>query len=136
MYQLTMFDDEPLSLFEQALLRGSLIAGGKYRIYGAALNMNVADFAQFLKEEHGYSGCSIDGGFIDYSPRGATIRIYNPTKEEIHDWNDTAKTIKRLINTDKYLNDKEKEYMKKLQEAHGGMIPCPKPRYGYGEGWA
>lgn len=135
-HQISFFDEQPLSWFEQSLLRGSLLAGGKYRIYGASLHLSVTDFAKFLKEEYGTGGCSVDEGFLDFGSSGVKLwKIYTRYEEE-YSWTDTAKAIKRLISIDRYLTDKDKEYIKKLQEAHGGTIPLPNPCYGYGNGWA
>lgn len=134
-HQISLFDDEPLTWFEKVLLRGSLTAGGKYRIYSAAVNLSVTELADFLKEEYGWSGSSVENGFVDYSPKGARLKKWHSDYEENYTWAEVAKKIKNLVYTDKYLSTKEKEYIKSLQE-HFGCIPAPRARYGYGEGWA
>ena len=69
-HQISIFDDEPLTKFEQAIQRGSLTAGGKYRIYGASINLSISDLANFLKEEYGYEGFSFLDGFANFNSNG------------------------------------------------------------------
>lgn len=133
-HQISLFDNEPLTQFEENLTRGSLLQGGKYRIYGASINLPTTEFAKFLKEEYGLGGFSYFGGFMDFNSDGARMREWESAKEETYSWAEVAKIIKHLISIDKYLSEEEKEYMKQLQEYFNG-IPCPRPRYGYGEGW-
>ena len=134
-HQISIFDDEPLTKFEQAIQRGSLTAGGKYRIYGASINLSISDLANFLKEEYGYEGFSFLDGFANFNSDGVEIWKWEPKETNSYSWTDAAKTVKKLISLDKYLTPDEKEYMKSLQEEFGG-IPLPKARYGYGKGWA
>ena len=43
-YQMSFFDEEPLTWLQQGLIKGSNYAGGKIRIYAAALNMPISKF--------------------------------------------------------------------------------------------
>ena len=135
LHQISIFDEEPLTKFEQAMQRGSNIVGGKHRIYGASINLSVSELADFLKEEYGWSGSSFLDGFVTFSPKGIEIWKWEPRETQTYSWMDAAKAVKKLISLDKYLTSEEKEYMKSLQEEFDG-IPLPKARYGYGEGWA
>ena len=131
-HQLSFFDEEPLSWFSENLLRGSGFAGGKVRIYAAALNMDKKKFADYLKNEYGMGGCSIEGGFMDYSTSGIKLRKWKENYEELHDWNEAAVEIKRLISLDKYLSDIDKEKIKEIQAQFKGIpVPVPKTHYPY-----
>ena len=124
-WQISFFDEEPLLWFEQNLQRGSGFAGGKIRLYLAALWMDVATFADYCKKEYGIGGWSIDGGFLDHNAKGIRLRSWKEEYEENYDWTYTAKAIKKLISIDKYLTDKEKEIIKQIQEQNGGVLPMP-----------
>lgn len=113
--QLSMFE-KPLSWIEQCLLTGSLISGGKYRIYGAAIHLDNKDFADFLKEEYGIGGYSVEGGFVMFNSKRLSLRNSKNSYEELYTWSDIATIIKKLVASDKYLTEKEKEYMQKLKE--------------------
>jgi hypothetical protein len=128
-YQISIFDKEPLTWFQENLKHGSGFENGKVRIYAAALTLNNKQFADYLKEEYGIGGRSIDGGFMDYGSKGIEFRKYKENQSEIHNWTETAKEIKKLISIDDYLTDKEKERIKEIQQNNNGQIPCPIPRY-------
>jgi hypothetical protein len=125
-----MFDDEPLTWFQENLLHGSGFENGKIRIYAASLNLSTTDLASFLKEEYGTGGRSIDGGFMDYNPKGIELRKWKEEKSEIHTWSEAAKEIKHLISMDRYLTDKEKNKIKEKQKEFNGLT-LPVSRYAY-----
>ena len=129
-HQLSFFDEEPLSWFSENLMRGSGFAGGKVRIYAAALNMDKKKFAEYLKNEYGVGGCSIKDGFMDYGPTGIKLRKWKENYEEMHGWNEASEEIKRLISIDLYLTKKEKEQIKEIQ-VQFKKIPIPVPRTHY-----
>lgn len=131
-HQISFFDEEPLSWFSENLLRGSGFEGGKVRIYAAALNMDKKKFADYLKNEYGVGGCSINGGFMDYNAAGIKLRKWKENYEESYDWNKVAAEIKRLINTNQYLTCKEKEKIKEIQvQFNGTPVPVPRTHYPY-----
>ena len=126
-YQISFFDEEPLTWLEENLLHGSGFEGGKIRLYAASLNMNISDFATYCKKEYGFGGWSIDGGFLDHTPKGIRLKSWKNEYEENYDWSYIAKTIKKLISIDRYLTDKEKETIKRIQEKNDGILPSPTP---------
>lgn len=130
--QLNMFDIlDPLSWFEENLLRGSGYEHGKIRIYAATMQLDQKKLAEFLKEEYGVGGCSIKEGFMDYNAKGISLRKWKENTEEKHNWNEVAKSVKRLIGVDRYLTENEKTEIKKLQKKHKGTLPLPNARMQY-----
>lgn len=130
--QLNMFDLlEPLTKFEESLLRGSGFEGGKVRIYVASTYLSASDFADFLKEEYGIGGCSSKYGFIDYNAKGISIRNLKTNEHESKNWSQAAKMVKRLIGADRYLTPEEKERIKAIQKKHRGQLPMPMARFKY-----
>lgn len=132
-YQLNMFDtpDNMLTQYEKCLARGSGYEGGKVRIFAAAISLPDKEFPKFLKEEYGTGGCSIDGGFMSYGPQGINITKRKMNEKQTYKWNEIARDIKRLINMDVYLTEKEKERIKEIQKKNNGL-PTPEPKYQYG----
>lgn len=132
-YQLNMFDapDNMLTPYEKCLVRGSNFEGGKIRIYAAAFTVPNKDFSKFLKEEYGIGGCSTDDGFMFYESKGISISKRPSYEKQTYKWTQVAKDIKRLINLDLYLTDKEKERIKDIQKKNNGL-PTPEPKYQYG----
>jgi len=132
-HQINMFEllDEPLSWIDQNLTYGSGFGGGKIRIYAAALSMSMTNFAKFLKDEYGVGGRSIKDGFMDYGPKGIELRKWHEEYNEKYSWAEIANKIKKLISTDRYLTDKEKEIVKEIQNIHEGFLPAPYARFKY-----
>lgn len=130
-HQISIFDEEPLTWFEECVQKGSLMQYGKLRIYGASLHLSVTELAAFLKEEYGWCGSSTRDGFMDCTPKGMRLYKFKEQYEENYSWTDVARAVKKLISIDKYLTDKEKEQMKSIQDQHNGNIPLPKPKHGY-----
>lgn len=122
-YQLNMFDDPQSSLteYERCLVRGPLIAGGKFRVYAACAVLPSKELPKFLKNEYGIGGFSIQGGFFDSSASGLTISKWHEDINKTYKWNEVAKDIKRLISLDLYLTDKEKEYIEIAKSNPDGL---------------
>lgn len=121
------------SRFSHELKRGSGFEGGKIRIYCAALNTNVKQFAVYLKDEYGVGGHSADfpdggRGFTDYNSSGLTIREWKSNQAEKHNWQEVAREIKRLIVHNEYLTDKEYAKVQEVCRRNGGQAPMPMPR--------
>ena len=132
-YQISFFDDEPLSWLEEDLQNGSGFENGKIRLYAASLSMGISDFADFCKHEYGIGGHSIKDGFSDHNAKGITLEIWKTGYKEVYNWTQIAKGIKKLISIDKYLTNKEKEKIKQIQEKNNGILPVPKPCIRYEE---
>ena len=121
------------SRFTHEVKRGSGFEGGKVRIYCAAMNTNVKQFAVYLKDEYGVGGHSADfpdggRGFTDYNSTGLMIREWKSNQTEKHSWQEVAKEIKRLIVHNEYLTDKEWARVQEVSQMNGGPAPMPIPR--------
>ena len=132
--QISMFEMlQPENRFTHELKRGSGFEGGKVRIYCAAMNMNIKDFAVYLKDEYGVGGHSADFpdggcGFTDYNSKGLTIREWKSRQEEKYSWQEVAREIKRLIVHNEYLTDKEWSRVQVVSKLNGGPLPKPMAR--------
>ena len=132
--QISMFEMlQPENRFTHELKRGSGFEGGKVRIYCAAMNMNIKDFAVYLKDEYGVGGHSADfpdggRGFTDYNSKGLTIREWKSRQEEKYSWQEVAIEIKRLIVHNEYLTDKEWSRVQEVSKLNGGPLPKPMAR--------
>lgn len=121
--QLNYYFDE--AQITRALLRGSRVEGGKFRIQ-KAVEDEVSDFAGKLRDEYGTGGGSIrfsdeTEGFIDYDSKGIDLRA--PGYEPLHlTWKQVATRVKELVNSDKYLDDVEKVQMGRYFEAQEALI--------------
>ena len=128
--QLSMFDD-PLDWIDQCLLHGSGYENGKLRIYAAATKLNKKEFQEFLKEEYGVGGQSVNNGFMDYNSKGISLRKSKNSYQEFHPWASIAKRILNLISTENYLTDKEKKRFKSVCDMHDGQIPMPRAKLNF-----
>ena len=133
--QISMFELlQPFeSRFTHELKRGSGFEGGKVRIYCAAMNTNVKEFAVYLKDEYGVGGHSADfpdggRGFTDYNSTGLMIREWKSNQTEKHSWQEVAKEVKRLIVRNEYLTEKEWARVQEVSQLNGGSAPMPIPR--------
>ncbi len=105
---------------DDILRRGSGFSKGKYRIYEQYLKgENVNTNAAFLKKEYGVGGTypAIPDTKIDLNYDGKGIRIskgalMKPAAKTTLSWPMAAKRIKTLIDTDRYMNNAEKEYFR------------------------
>lgn len=94
------------------LLRGSMIEGGKKRIYEKYLtNPTITEFAKFLKEEYGVGGShSTD---IDFWNDAKGIRMTDlknsPNEEIILNWKEVALRVADLIDDKEYYTPPTKE---------------------------
>lgn len=102
---------------DRVLTRGSGFEEGKYRIDQMfSKNTTLKEKVQFLKKEYGEGGSSPAVGFINvnYDAKGMSLsRCREIGKDEIKitlKWDKVAKRIDELIQLDRYLNKKEKEY--------------------------
>lgn len=102
---------------DRVLTRGSGFEEGKYRINQMfSKNTTLKEKVQFLKKEYGEGGSSPAVGFINvnYDAKGMSLNRYREIgKDEIKitlKWDKVAKRIDELIQLDRYLNKKEKEY--------------------------
>ena len=103
---------------DAVLQDGSGIEDGKYRIYEQfQKSLSQSENAAFLKEEYGIGGAypKIAASRIDEWHDGKGIRISrgsisSPTASITLSWNKAAKRIAELIQLDRYLSPKEKEY--------------------------
>lgn len=102
---------------DRVLTRGSGFEEGKYRINQMfSKNTPLKEKVQFLKKEYGEGGSSPAVGFINvnYDAKGMSLSRYREIgKDEIKitlKWDKVAKRIDELIQLDRYLNKKEKEY--------------------------
>ena len=102
---------------DRVLTRGSGFEEGKYRINQMfSKNTTLKEKVQFLKKEYGEGGSSPAVGFINvnYDAKGMSLsRFREIGKDEIKitlKWDKVAKRIDELIQLDRYLNKKEKEY--------------------------
>ena len=132
--QISMFEMlQPENRFTHELKRGSGFEGGKVRIYCAAMNMNIKDFAVYLKDEYGIGGHSADfpdggRGFTDYNSKCLTIREWKSRQEEKYSWQEVAREIKRLIVHNEYLTEKEWSRVQEVSKLNGGPLPKPMAR--------
>lgn len=102
---------------DRVLTRGSGFEEGKYRINQMfSKNTTLKEKVQFLKKEYGEGGSSPAVGFINvnYDAKRMSLSRYREIgKDEIKitlKWDKVAKRIDELIQLDRYLNKKEKEY--------------------------
>lgn len=102
---------------DRVLTRGSGFEEGKYRINQMfSKNTTLKEKVQFLKKEYGEGGSSPAVGFINvnYDAKGMSLSRYREIgKDEIKitlKWDKVAKRMDELIQLDRYLNKKEKEY--------------------------
>lgn len=102
---------------DRVLTRGSGFEESKYRINQMfSKNTTLKEKVQFLKKEYGEGGSSPAVGFINvnYDAKGMSLSRYREIgKDEIKitlKWDKVAKRIDELIQLDRYLNKKEKEY--------------------------
>ena len=107
-------------IIDTAILRGSGIQDGKYRIYDFFLkNLSEEDNIAMLKDEYGMGGSSsIKTGLgvgEEHSAKG--IKLYRGFEKNapqvLLSWNFISKRIKELIRDDYYLTPAEKEHYEK-----------------------
>lgn len=112
----TMFSF-PQEIIDEALTRGSGVSQGKMRIYEQfQRSLSQKDNIAFLKNEYGWGSSSsavlYTGVGEMHNGKGIELSIGfgEKTKKQMLKWNYVEKRIRELINLDRYLNPKEKEY--------------------------
>ncbi len=95
---------------ERALIGGSGVSEGKFRIYSYFLmHKDNKERADFLKDEYGWGGSY--GSRIEKNSDGKGLAIgsdiLNKSDMVLLSWTDVAKRIDTLIRNDKYLNEAE-----------------------------
>ena len=95
---------------ERALIGGSGVSEGKFRIYSYFLmHKDNKERADFLKNEYGWAGSY--GSRIEKNSDGKGLAIgsdiLNKSDMVLLTWTDVAKRIDTLIRNDKYLNEAE-----------------------------
>lgn len=102
---------------DKVLQKGSGVEDGKYRIYQElSKNDSIENYATFLRHEYGTGGSSPSVGWINswHDSKGIALERGDIGQPEIHillKWSEVAKRIKTLIDSDRYLNTEEKEYL-------------------------
>lgn len=111
--QLSLFEEETDSKTQHLIdeiMRGTGFEDGKFRMkeYFDENKPNTKDFAQKLKQEYGIGGHSGNGDirFADHDSKGITIELVTGEKLS-YSWNEVAKTLTNLINSDEYITQKD-----------------------------
>ena len=118
---------EPRDKFiKEVLQRGSGFEHGKYRIVEKYYtDPSTRDFANFLKDEYGTGGSSVDNTSINYDSKGIRAKYEDKEHPENYadfllNWNEVATRIADLIDDGEYLSAEEKEeYARYRAEWHG-----------------
>jgi len=104
-------------IVDAVLCRGSQISESKMRIYEQfQKSLSKKENVDFLKNEYGWGGSCpvIVGTGIDemHDGKGMSIskRVNGEEVKRLLKWNEVEKRISELIQMDRYLNPKEKEY--------------------------
>ena len=111
---------------ENALRRGSNVEGSKLRIWKIyQLQPDRKLRAKALANEYapygpgGSSHTYLDGssGWLDHDSKGLTFEHYPDHQKVLLRWDRVEKYIDLMIQSDRYLTDKEKEHRAAVQEA-------------------
>ena len=138
-YQTSIFDimdqGKPDDL-EKTICSGSGFEGGRIRIYAAALSLPMNKLVEFLKNEYGIGGRSMDYGFMDYNASGIRMTLYKggrggERREQLIKWPEAASLIKKYIGAGRYLKPKEQKTIDELRAKYGNELPVPYPKYGF-----
>jgi len=133
--QLSFFDPLPELrsereiLLDKALLRGSGFEGGPLRIYAAFLTKDQRSFTDFLREEFGVGGHSMDTdrghGFVDYGSKGLQIRVWKDDTRYDYSWQKVAARYSELIGLMMFPEEKIRK------QADAAILTEPHPRMHY-----
>lgn len=123
-------------IIDAVLTRGSGVSEGKFRIYEQfEKSLSTKENADFLKNEYGWGGAYpvIVGAGIDEQHDGKGILIskgIGDDKPHIRlNWTQVEKRIKELIRLDRYLNPKEKRFIRSgLKSRRNAERNLPKNR--------
>lgn len=118
---------------DNELVRGTGFKNGKYRVYQFYQTLHTQqDALAFLKKEYGIGGHShtyLDGssGFVDHDGKGIKFRSYETGGEQSFSWRAIDSRLKELIALDRYLTEKEKAYLQRMNRSKRSVV-CSKPR--------
>lgn len=121
---------------EEVLRGGSMFTGGKNRIFALYhVEKDARKRAKWLAKEYGIGGRSIyfpdeRRGFVNYDAKGVRIDGFNFEGEQKYTWKEADTAIKKLIDTGRYMTEKDMESWDRL-EISMDNIPYPKPAYIY-----
>lgn len=112
-----MSEDEIDNYF---ISRGSSVSGGKYRIYQYfSENHDSKEVNNFLKKEFGIGGYC-NGNFSEsHDAKGICFSIGNltaPDDKVSIKWKDVAKRIRKLISEQRYMTEKEIDYLPEYEK--------------------
>lgn len=135
-YQTSIFDGlERMRPDEKtmAVCHGSGIEGGRVRIYAAAVNMDAASLARFLKEEYGTGGFTTESGFASYDSKGLKVSYWKNGNGGYREdtqltWLQVAVLVRQCISTGIYLYPAERARVERIRGRNNGRLPMPYPR--------
>ena len=117
--QMYITQDEIDSFFVK---HGSGVAEGKYRIFSYFLNNEDSkDRIAFLKDEYGIGGYGYTGYNESHDSKGIVFKREH--EKRVYDtvnltWSNVAKRIDSLIKSDRYMSQKELEYIHEYERNH------------------
>ena len=117
--QMYITQDEIDSFFVK---HGSGVAEGKYRIFSYFLNNEDSkDRAAFLKDEYGIGGYGYTGYSENHDSKGIVFKREHEKK--VYDtvnltWSNVVKRIDSLIKSDRYMSQKELQYIPEYERNH------------------
>ena len=131
--QICMFDSLPDEPWYMAVLRKNL-HGGKFgwqdsriRIYTAALRLDKDRLADYIQNEYGISGGTLDRCSIDFNCRGAEIRKFETGEWARVPWCRIRDMIVQMINNGDYLQPEDEKRMEEIRKEHNGNMPLERP---------
>lgn len=105
----------------------------KIRIYIAAERLDRDRLADYLQNEFDVQGHSVEGGFIDFSFRGADVRKWKEGKPRHFTWAQIRNIVLEMIADGDYMTEKDWDRLAEVQRIYGGQLPLVSPRMAYRE---
>ena len=131
--QISMFNMIPEDDWHTQALRKNLKGGmfgwssSRIRVWIASQRLDRDRFADYLQNEYGICGGSIEHGSIQYNFRGAHVLSYETNEEKHYTWAKIRNMVLDIINSGEYLTQDDWKKIDQIKAEHGGLLPLEPP---------
>lgn len=131
--QISMFSMIPDEEWRFRALREKLRGGklgwssSRIRIYSAATKLDKDRLADYIQNEYGICGGSVEDGTVSFCCRGAELYNFKTKEFTRVPWHRIRDMIVEMINDGKYLTAEDREEIEKIKKEHSGTLPLMPP---------
>ena len=131
--QISMFSLMPEEEWRIRALRGKLRGGkcglssSRIRIYTAVTKLDKDRLEDYIQNEYGISGGSVEDGTVNFNCRGAEMYNFKTKEFTRVPWCRIRDMIVQMVNDGEYLTEEDKERIRQIRQENSGTLPLMPP---------